>query len=114
MKKLRNVLLISLIFLMLTTPFVYAQTFNPNSYDPGNNSADIGTVKTVVGSVLGYLKLIGFIITVVMLSIIGLKYIFSSAEEKAEFKETMLPLIVGCFLLCSATAIPSMVYDAIH
>lgn len=58
-----------------------------------------------VGNVLGVLRYIGIVISVVALAIIGLKYLFSSVEGKAEYKKTMIPYIIGCFLLMGTSLI---------
>jgi hypothetical protein len=46
--------------------------------------------------------------------IIGFKYIIGSVEEKANYKATMLPYIIGCVLAVSGTSIVSFIYNAIH
>lgn len=55
--------------------------------------------------ILGYIQVIGMIVAVIGLAIIGLKYMFSSVEGKAEYKKTMMPYIVGCFMLMGTSAL---------
>lgn len=45
------------------------------------------------------------IAAIIGIAIIGLKYMLGSLEEKAEYKKTMLPYIVGCFMLMGTSII---------
>lgn len=108
-----SVLLIILSFICVTT-FTFAIK-DPNFYEPdGLNSVDSEKTGRMIGDVLANIKVVGICISVVMLTIIGLKYMISSVDEKATYKENMTPYIVGCFLLASATTIPSIVYDLVN
>ena len=46
--------------------------------------------------------------------VIGVKYILGSVEEKASYKETMVPYIIGCILATSGIVIVSYIYNAFH
>ena len=59
---------------------------NSNLTNTGNG---IITVLTVIGTV----------ISVIVLIILGLKYMLGSVEEKAEYKKTMMPYVIGAILL---------------
>ena len=50
----------------------------------------------------------------VVLSIIGLKYMLASLDEKANYKENMIPYIVGCALLVLCTTLPSIIYSIVQ
>ena len=71
---------------------------NSNLMDTGNG---IITVLTVIGTV----------ISVIVLIILGLKYMFGSIEERAEYKKTMMPYIIGAVLVFAASAIAGMIYS---
>ncbi|MBQ3145576.1 MAG: hypothetical protein IJB90_03275 [Clostridia bacterium] len=109
-----------MIILMLVSAIICINTFsfaveNPDFYDPGGiDGTDSQKVGNIIGDVLATIRVIGICIAVVMLTIIGLKYILSSLEEKAAYKENMIPYIAGCFLLACATTIPSIVYDIVN
>lgn len=57
------------------------------------------------------LSTIGSIISVVMLVILGIKYMLGSAEERAEYKKTLLPYVIGAILVFAASTIASMIYN---
>lgn len=112
-----TIILISIITIVL---FINASVFavdNPDSFDPSKNPAntkDNQTAVKIIGKILATIKVIGICLAVIMLTIIGLKYMFGSLEEKANYKENIIPYIAGCFLLASATTIPSIVYDLVN
>ena len=90
--------------------FVFALA--PNSVtitEPQN-----GDVQTVGGKIMGFIQVIGVIISVGILMILGIKYMMGSAEEKAEYKKVFIPYIVGAILLFAASTIANAIYNAVH
>ena len=43
--------------------------------------------------------------------VLGIKYMMGSAEEKAEYKKTFIPYIVGALLLFAASALVGVLYN---
>ena len=60
---------------------------------------------------MGILSTIGIVLSVLVLMVLGIKYMMGSAEEKAEYKKTMIPYIVGAILIFGASTIANMVYN---
>ena len=60
---------------------------------------------------MGILQTVGIVVAVVVLMVLGIKYMMGSAEEKAEYKKTMIPYVVGAILIFGATTIANMVYQ---
>lgn len=114
MKRKKIILILLLIILLLINTTVLA-TINPENYNPGNISQEEGkTIIYMTGKILGIIRNIGIIISVITISIIGLKYMVCSLEEKANYKENMIPYIVGCAILAMSTTIPSIIYDVLN
>lgn len=108
-------LLIILTTITLNNNIVVAETIDPEEYDPGSiGRGDADRVVNIAGKILGAVRNCGIIISVIVIAIIGLKYMFCSLEEKANYKENMIPYVVGCFILMMATTIPSLVYDILN
>lgn len=57
------------------------------------------------------MQTVGIVVAVVILLILGIKYMIGSAEEKAEYKKTMIPYIVGAILIFASTTIVNVVYN---
>lgn len=63
------------------------------------SSGDANIVTTKVSKVLSIITSLGMIVAVLMLAILGVKYMLSSVEEKAEYKKDMIPYLIGAILL---------------
>ena len=48
---------------------------------------------------------------VIFLLILGIKYMMGSASEKAEYKKTMIPYIVGAVLIFAGTSLVRVIYS---
>ena len=66
-------------------------------------------ITTVGGQIVDMITTIGIIVAVIVLLILGIKYMMGSASEKAEYKKTMIPYLVGAVLIFGASAIAKAV-----
>lgn len=62
-------------------------------------------------TILGIITAVGIILAVIILIVIGIKYMTGSVEEKAGYKKAMLPYAIGCIILVCAPAIANIVYE---
>ena len=84
------------------------------TYTPGNVKGDqngTNSIQKIGGTILGVVQIVGTIAAVVILVIIGIKYMMGSAQEKAEYKKTMIPYIIGAVLIFAASNIAQIVYN---
>ena len=61
--------------------------------------------------VMGIVNVVGVISSVVVLMILGIKYMSSSIEEKAEYKKTFIYYVLGAVLLFVAPTLANIVYN---
>lgn len=61
--------------------------------------------------VMGIVNVIGVISSVVVLMILGIKYMSSSIEEKAEYKKTFIYYVLGAVLLFVAPTLANIIYN---
>lgn len=54
---------------------------------------------------------VGSICSVVVLIILGIKYMMGSVEEKAEYKKTLLPYVIGASMVFAASSLVSIIYN---
>lgn len=85
-------------------------TKNPKYFKPDNSNATETELKSKTGLILGAINVFGVIVSVITLMIIGMKYMFGSIEEKAEYKKTATMYIIGAVLVFSVTTIPNILY----
>lgn len=84
------------------------------SVTPGSFTAASVSTSSIVklgSNIVGVVRTVGVLVSVVILLVLGIKYMMGSAEEKADYKKSMIPYIVGAVLVFGATTIGSMVYD---
>ena len=68
-------------------------------------------IKIVGQKIMGIVNTAGVVIAVVVLMVLVIKYMMGSAEEKAEYKKTMIPYLVGALLIFGATTVANAVYN---
>ena len=76
---------------------------------PSNMRSD--TFKGKIESFLGLISIVGVALSVIILTIIGLKYMLGSVEERAEYKKELRPYLIGCFILFTGSLVPQIIYD---
>ena len=114
-KKKLIVLIIVFMLCILFINQVQAATFDPNLYKPGSTSSVIGASKLekIGNKVIGVVQVIGSISSVVAIVVIGIKYILGSVEEKAEYKQTLKPYLIGAILVFGISNVLSIVQNII-
>ena len=73
-----------------------------------NGDGDIGKLG---GKIVNLIQIVGIVVAAVILLIIGIKYMIGSAEEKADYKKSMIPYIVGALLVFGGTSIVKVIYS---
>ena len=54
---------------------------------------------------------VGSICSLVVLIMLGIKYMMGSVEEKAEYKKTLLPYVIGASMVFAASSLVSIIYN---
>lgn len=113
MKKSLKIILIMLIILLIVANIsVYGFGLGDiKSTDPTGPLEQ--KVKDSAGQILGVIRTIGVILSVVMLIAIGIKYLMGSVEEKAGYKKTLMPYIIGAFIVFTGSLIPEIIYKMV-
>ncbi|MBR3254881.1 MAG: TrbC/VirB2 family protein [Clostridia bacterium] len=61
-------------------------------------------------NVLQILAIIGSGLSIIFLIILGIKYMLGSIEEKAQYKKTMFPYVIGAILVFGASSIAGVFF----
>ncbi len=64
-----------------------------------------------INSVIGLLQFAGTGISVIVVTILGIKYILASPADKADVKKSIMPIIIGCALLFGGVNIVATVMN---
>ena len=75
----------------------------------GNGNVQTNDLTKVGNNIVTIIQVVGIVIAVIVLLVIGIKYMMGSASEKAEYKKTMIPYLVGAILIFGASAITKVV-----
>ena len=101
--------------LLMINPIVNA-TIDPDEFDPSKNPItveDTKAVTNVAGPIINIIATIGIVVSIIGLMIIGIKYMIGTVEEKAEYKKTMIPYIVGIFMIVGTTQLLNIIYKIV-
>lgn len=112
MKKLIKLLLICILLIIVIKTAVLADNSIDTNVTIGKTPA-IHESDDIIKSILGVLQAIGSVISVVALSIIGIRYMFSSLEEKAKMKGVIIYYIIGAVFVFATSNILGIVYNTI-
>lgn len=107
MKKLMKVLpVVLMVAVVLTSVFADIPVTDPDVGKP------ITAVTDLAGSIWGTVMVIVQILAVAAVVFAGLRYMFASADQKADIKKSMGILAVGAILVFAATTIIQFVVSA--
>jgi trbC/VIRB2 family len=111
------VVIMIMIFTLLSVVYEVKADFNPgniiNKVGTEANTVDVDTtsLNSKAGKILAYIRNIAVIAGVIIITILGVKYMTGSLEEKAEYKKSFIPLIVGIIVIMAATAIATTIFS---
>lgn len=85
---------------------------NPDYYKPPElENAD--SLANIGNALVTLVNIVGTVASVVILLIIGIKYMTGSSEEKANYKQTMIPYIIGAVLLFASSVFVNIIYNIV-
>lgn len=117
MKKTSKILASILMLVMVLTVFTATSVSASTKVDSegvistitGGGTVDTSKVEGFGANVVDIITTIGIIVAVVVLLVLGIKYMMGSASEKAEYKKTMIPYLIGAIIIFGASAIAKAV-----
>ena len=80
----------------------------------GTNTIDQKQLQDTSDLIYNILLGISMVLAVIVGMILGIKYMMSSTEEKAEIKETLIPYVVACVITFGAFTIWKIVINIIQ
>ena len=115
MKKLTKIvsvlLMVAILLSIGTTVFATVSGVSDPADLTGQAVSGTDKITNIGNQIITILTIVGTVASVVVLIVLGLKYMMGSAEEKAEYKKTMLPYIICAALVFAASAIAGVLYS---
>lgn len=110
-----SILIISLMMLFVIPTYSYADVpteIDPSDWEPpALNSSDVEDLTNAASNIVSYIRVIGVIVTVIALMILGIKYMVGSTEERADYKKSMKPFIIGVIIFFALSQFLAVIID---
>lgn len=108
-KKVLKILIIAVVIIAIA--FISTKVFALDPSDVKPTDVEAGDFLEKAQRVAGFIRNIAIIASVIVIMVLGVKYILGSVEEKAEYKKSFMPLIIGIILVVAATSIASFIFN---
>lgn len=112
MSKVLSIMLMVMMLVMITTNVFAAEAtvITPKTVN-GTSDVNVEGITTLGNSVVKIITTAGIVVSVIILVVLGIKYMMGSAEEKAEYKKTLMPYVIGAALVFAASSIATVVFN---
>lgn len=109
-KKIAKIITFICLLSMILSFTTSVLAIEPANIKGNSNVSGSTEIQNVGQNIVGILQTVGVVLSVIVLIVLGIKYMMGSAEEKAEYKKTMIPYIVGAALIFAASVFAQVVY----
>lgn len=109
-KKIIKIACLIFIILIVSCTFISNSVLASDNYNvqvfENKDSGAIGTsIKTAAGTLLYVIKIIAVGVGLIMLAVLAMKYMMSSAQERATIKQSAMVYVIGAVVLFGAAGI---------
>ena len=105
------VFLIIIIFILTISTTVFAGDDFLSDFKGDTSTGASDRVNNALGIALGIIQVVGMAIAVIMLIILGIKYISAAPSDRAEIKKHAIVYVVGAFIMFGAAGIVGIVKE---
>ena len=117
-KYIISIIAITLLVIVATSALYQVQAVGLDVFDDPEqyktNEGDNSKLLDIGNIIVWLVRTVGTSISILMLVIIGIKYIMGSVQEKAEYKKTMWPYVLGAILIFAGASITNMIYEMMN
>jgi len=114
--KIFAIVLMAVVMICLTTEIAFAANINLSEVvtDVDNkiqgDTTAAGDLTAIAGKIVGLIQIASAVAAVVLVAVFGFKFILGSANEKADYQKSFIPLIVGVVVVFAATSIARLLF----
>lgn len=111
--KIVSILLVAMITIssMSIISFATGTQINPGNIQPDYTNINMNGIQTTASKVMGLIRNVAVVAGVILIAVLGVKYMLGSVEEKADYKKSFMPLIIGAVVVMAATQIATMIFS---
>ena len=110
-KTLKIISIVAIIVAIMFNVFSISYALTPTDLEGAGSDVASEEIQSFGGTLMNVIQTVGVVVAVIIIMVLGIKYMMGSAEEKAEYKKTMVPYLVGAILIFAATTIANIVYN---
>lgn len=111
MKKICSFILIFVIIISVTNIVCASYRVDPDDFEPSYKT-NLSEVNSFAGKLLGIVRNIAAVSLVVIIGFIGLKTMFGSIEERADYKKAIMPLLIGTGIVLLSSTLVGILWDS--
>ncbi len=83
---------------------------DPSNITGTTDNTNTDSIVNLGNKAVTIISAIGSVVAVIVLIVLGLKYMMGSTEEKAEYKKTLMPYVIGAVFIFAASVIAGAIY----
>lgn len=106
------VTLFLVIAILMSSISVVLANVNPDDYRPKIMlTSEAGGALDIAKKITSIVSIVSGIIFVATILILGIKYMMGSLEERANYKKTMIPVVIGGIMIFGITTILQIIMN---
>ncbi len=106
--KIVNMILIAMVIISIS---LNCFALTPDQITGSENVSGTSQITKLGNDIVGIFQVVGVVLAVVIIIVLGIKYMLGSAEEKSEYKKSMLPYVVGAALIFAGSIFANVIYQ---
>ena len=79
--------------------------------DNAEKNVDTSKFVSTAGKIIVLLRNFSIIAGVILIIVLGVKYMMGSVEQKSDYQKSFVPLVIGIILVIGATSIASFLFS---
>lgn len=99
------VMLIFALVLFFSIKINASDDINPNNYKTTLSASEAAGLFSKAKPILTILRALSVMIAVIAISILGIKFMIGSVEQKASYKEKLIPIVIGAILISGLSSL---------
>ena len=106
--KIVNMILIAMVIISIS---LNCFALTPTDISGTDNPTGTTQITDLGNDIVGIFQVVGVVLAVAVIIVLGIKYMLGSAEEKSEYKKSMLPYLVGAAFIFAGSILANVIYE---
>ena len=109
-KTMRIIVTLVMVLTLVATLATSVAAIGINIVNADAGNANTEGIQSIGNNIAKVVKVVGIFVAVIIIMVLGVRYMMGSAEEKAEYKKVMIPYLIGAVLLFGASFFADKIY----